>query len=78
MQMPKKKKKNVSIKIEQKLSCSQFGGGGMEEEGESIEGALHSMGFVWKDGSLLYSSSHGHYGHNEMIFPALPLFLRRL
>lgn len=72
------KKKNVSIEIEQKLSSRHVLGGRMEEEEESIERAVHNMGFVWKDVSQPYSSSHGHYQHNEMLFPALPLFLRIL
>lgn len=49
-----------------------------EEEEESIEGALHNMGFVWKDVSPPESSSHERYEHDEMLLPALPLFLRRL
>lgn len=50
----------------------------MEEEEESIEGALYNMGFVWKDVSLPYSSSHRRYEQNEMLFPPLPPLLRRL
>lgn len=38
----------------------------MEEEEIGIEG------FEWEDVSPRYSSSHGHYEHDEMLFLTLP------
>jgi len=73
-----KEKKNVSIKIEQKLSSRHVLGGRMADEEESIEGATHNMGFVWEDVSMPYSGSDGQDEHNETLFPVLPLFLRSL
>lgn len=44
----------------------------MEEEERGIEAVLHNMGFVWEGLSPLYSSSHGHYEHSEMLFLTIP------